>query len=39
MPNFSKHNERIFLKTTSQSVKNRALYEGAYQGAGDRSLF
>lgn len=30
MPNFSKHNERNFLKTTSQSVKNRVLYEGVY---------
>nr|DAJ69229.1 MAG TPA: hypothetical protein [Caudoviricetes sp.] len=30
MLNFSKHNERSFLKSTSQKQKNRALYEGVY---------
>ena len=30
MLNFSKHNEESFLKTTSQSMKNRALYEGVF---------
>nr|DAZ53416.1 MAG TPA: hypothetical protein [Caudoviricetes sp.] len=30
MLNFSKHNERSFLKSTSPKPKNRALYEGVY---------